>query len=492
MDSLTQLAKSALLGNIETPALPGKAGDLSLPSDADGMLMAAGILSLYREAGFQPAATDSPLPAACPEESLALPPAQVANVVHGMLDSEFPALIRYGLQHLRDHTWRVPASELPRLLELGLKHPELQIPIGTVAGERGRWLAAHNPEWRYLGTGAAQLDETQWEEGTSAERATYLRGLRAADPDQARAKLAAVFAAETAKNRGMLLGVLEEGLSMRDEVFLHDILGDRSKEVAKTAAGLLSRLPQSRLAQQAQTLLAASLTWKGMLKKYWEFEPPRSFSAELKALAIQENTHYGKDIGQRAGWLLQLVALAPLEWWTETLGESPAALYAQAKKSEWKAALRLGWEQAVTGQRNAVWAKDLIRAGHLRGAALSVLDPADLEEVTLDLMQKEPKHLSAHLRQLLDTTLKHQRHWSETASRECLRALQRHILKSPHAHYDYELRKAIPALACALHPAVLAEALDGWPRDAAHWEYFGGVFTEYSRFVRLRIALEQL
>jgi len=492
MNSLNQLAKASLLGTIELPHLPGQARDLSLPTDAEGMLMAAGILSLYQQAGLQLTSNDKALPEPCAEESLKHPPAQTINLFTEILNTEFPPLIRQGLEHFQRKSWHIPAVVLPRLLKLGAKYTDLHAHISSVAGERGRWLAQQNSGWRYLTHSTDKLDEALWEEGVFEERLGYLRQLRADNPEQAREKLASNFAAETAKHRVLLLNILAQDVSMQDEVFLQETLSDRSKEVTKLAASLLSRLLGSRLSQQARELLATCLCWKGVIKKHWDLEPPEEFSENLKALGIQENAQFGKNIGQRAAWLVQLIRLTPLDWWTETLERSPTELYSQAKKTTWIEAIRLGWRQAVLEQGNAVWAKALLQAGHLEGEALFILDVDDFAEVMQAFLEKDSKKFSGHFRQFINTTLKQQRCWTTSSSRAFLQAAQQHILKYKNVHYDYEFRKAIPSLACVLHSDVLAVAQKNWPQEAAHWGHFAEGFAEFSRFVQLRMELEKL
>ena len=47
--------------------------------------------------------------------------------------------------------------------------------------------------------------------------------------------------------------------------------------------------------------------------------------------------------GQRGWWLQQLVELAPIAFWHQSLDKSPEQLWEWSRRSDWKTALRQGW-----------------------------------------------------------------------------------------------------------------------------------------------------
>src|SRR5262249_24550712 len=107
---------------------------------------------------------------------------------------------------------------------------------------------------------------TEWEIGDRAARLTLLHEARKTVPDLARELLAATWAGEKADDRATFLGTFEAGLSMADEPFLEGVLDDRSKEVRRAAAPLLTRLPDSRLAGRMFERVRPLLTWVGGTK----------------------------------------------------------------------------------------------------------------------------------------------------------------------------------------------------------------------------------
>src|SRR5690606_35435303 len=90
---------------------------------------------------------------------------------------------------------------------------ELAVAAG---GQRANWLALHNPRWSF----AVQEEPELWETGTRDQRLALLRTLRATAPDEARAKVEAVWKQEPADIRAAFVAQLAVNLSGDDIPFL--------------------------------------------------------------------------------------------------------------------------------------------------------------------------------------------------------------------------------------------------------------------------------
>src|SRR6185295_580340 len=118
-------------------------------------------------------------------------------------------------------------------------------------GQRGRWLASHNPRWRWLVDGVApeapEARRRTWDEGSTEARLAVLRALRAEDPALGRTWVEEVWKAEKAGVRDEMLAAFAVGLGPADEPFLTRALADRATGVRASAAGLLARIDGSAL-----------------------------------------------------------------------------------------------------------------------------------------------------------------------------------------------------------------------------------------------------
>ncbi|HKC27404.1 MAG TPA: hypothetical protein VKB75_05285, partial [Jatrophihabitans sp.] len=68
-----------------------------------------------------------------------------------------------------------------------------------------------------------------------------------------------------------------------------------------------------------------------------------------------------KRIGAKAWLLVQIIAAAPLDLWPEVLGGPPADLVALPVADDFVVDVHAGWRIAAARQRNAEWARALLR-----------------------------------------------------------------------------------------------------------------------------------
>ena len=411
----TALQQSALVGaerlavpailttpDVSTPATV-QAVQLALQqpaaSTAAQVLRASAVAAVLERAGWVPGSqvqlaaplTAPAMPA--PESRSAPDDAQLERLVEaiiseGPLDQLAPAFAVLDSAGLR-----LPHGLLVSALNQGRQSTELREWLLPVLGERGRWLATQNPQWAYAAGVQESADAEQiWQEGSIAQRVSLLETERATDPAKARARLEASLKELNAKERAPMVAALHTGLSMDDEPLLEKLLADRSKEVRENAAQLLTRLPASAHSQRITAWLQSMLSQDA--KGEWQIEPPTEGNKdwERDGIALQLPAYVK---GERSWWLQQMVALAPIDFWRQTLDKSPEQLWDWSRRSDWKSALRQGWLRALDTQHDLRWLPLLqsmesdSRAQALLPPLLDQLTPEQREALWLDRLQRK-------------------------------------------------------------------------------------------------------
>ncbi len=149
--------------------------------------------------------------------------------------------------------------------------------------------------------GAAQ---TVWQTGRKSTRSLLLRKLRETDPALALGLVASTWSEESAEERAAFLKMLAAGLSMADEPFLEDSLDDRSREVRRVAAGLLARLPGSRLVQRQLERAQACIKWKpgGFLRKAQIEVPAGNLDDGMLRVGVEPKHPSSCTVKKLVGW----------------------------------------------------------------------------------------------------------------------------------------------------------------------------------------------
>jgi hypothetical protein len=365
---------TALVGTQRRPLPPGVAGSDpgggAGPDPAEALLAAAGMLTLYRRAGFR-ARTGLVVPAPAADDSgIALVSWSAAARAADLLSVD---AVGYGTSNavpVRDADgrlellaeWlgaigdrRVPGELLPALLEVGRRHRALRPLVAAAGGPRAVWLAAQRPEWGFLDAAPIDVpahDQQAWELGTIGRRVGILTAVRRGGPEgqrRGREMLAAVWATETPDDRAALLGALATGLSPADEPQLEAALDDRRKEVRIAALDLLALLPDSAYAQRMIERSTACLRVAG---GRIQVVPPTACDRGMRRDGIAPRPPAG--VGERAWWLEELLTRTPLRVWGE-----PEEFLARPVTAEWAAVVRRGLARAAAGQRDSRWATAL-------------------------------------------------------------------------------------------------------------------------------------
>ncbi|MFI6923044.1 DUF5691 domain-containing protein [Nonomuraea spiralis] len=353
------LASTALVGTDRRPF----AGDL---------LTVAAVETARRRAGRRPAEPAPPAPA--PAEELPAVGRRAAERLVRIMGGEHDRLLPEWLAAAAATGRRVPCDVLPDLLEGGRRDRSIRAHLGVLAGRRGRWLAGLNQEWGYL------LEEPTgetWELGGPADRRAHLRALRAADPAAARELLESTWERETPDDRAEFVELLADGLGMADEPFLESALDDRRREVRQAAANLLTRLPGSRLSGRMAQRARACVSVSGSTIAV---EAPLECDRAMERDGVRPKPPRG--IGERAWWLQQILARAPLGVW-----DRPPSRLLKMRIPDWDAEVKAAWVRAAVLQKDPEWARAMFGWDPIADL-LEALPPAEQQELAAGFVRE--------------------------------------------------------------------------------------------------------
>ena len=492
------LVTAALVGTDRQPIhLPADSplAELFPPQPDDdpaiGLLNLAAAAAPYRAAGQAPLSDHTPFPPPCPPDQHARCSPEAGYFLSRMLQGDHSRLLGEWLTVLAENGQRIPEEYLPDLMSLGRSKPRLRLAIKQVLGGRGEWLAAQNPDWAYLIT---EPQDTVWQTGTQAARVLLLETLRTTDPAQARRLLQSTWSEEDHRNRATFLNVMQANLSLDDEPFLETALDDRRREVRQVAAQLLAHLPDSRLSrrmvirtQPLITFSRAALTRRGVIR----LTLPESCDSGMRRDGIDPKPRR-TALGEKAWWMLQLLAATPVTIWQQTWRASPEEIVKAAGRSEWELILLEGWALAAARSQNADWAEALLTAclNHAADVTLDSLEnlvqtlPLDRRETfVLDRLRTNRNPLRGdHPALLLLSLCRHA--WGETLSHAVLQHLKGQI-NQPTANAEWQLRALLPEFARHFHPALLPEAdaiLTPFAEESQTWAKVIGQFLTVVKF----------
>ncbi len=301
------LRAAALVGTArrEVPPLPAlgiAARDGATREEA--LLDAAALGDAVRRAGRLPERAPEPDDPA-PEETLAVAPSPAVQILE-LLAAQGPVggasrgvLTVHWFDTAAAAGRVVPPHLLPQVLDLATTSA-VRRAARAVLGERGRWLAARNPEWSWVAEdGPAEQ---------AADRVSAVAELRRTDPDAGRALVEQTWDTDGAQHRAAALAALVIGLDGADEPFLERCLDDRARSVREAACRLLDRLPGSGRAARMADRLRPLLTVHGTLRKHLEVGLPD----DPDAAGIRDGlVDPGPGFSKRNRWLQQIVSGAP-------------------------------------------------------------------------------------------------------------------------------------------------------------------------------------
>lgn len=491
--SLDAFLPSALLGTARAPTLPalgeGAVGALfsklqtpkeastpteGPPAAALTLLRCVAAANLFARAGFVPIGAEStdlpPAPDLSGERQRAAPISPLESV----LAEQLPRLTAEVLDRMAQARLRAPGPVLRSLLDLGSRQQALRPSVIAVLGARGRWLAEQHEAWAWAKGSALngkerESEQEQWDFGSLVQRTAMLTRERARDPQAARDRLMSELKELTPEDRTALIGALRIGLSHEDEPALVTLTGDRAREPREAAVALLSLLPESQLSKRMAARMAAMVTHTGGLirKKTWSIEPPSQTDEDWSRdglstpKASPQKTGQVNAMGDRARWLMDLVAHTQPAWWEQHTGMQPQALVQWANDSDWAEPVLMGWLSALETFPTAHWAKAL--HDHGKGSVLTPvvklrllpsMTKAEREACWLPRLQNIGRHTDIFHGFIQGCPI------GESLSAEFSAPLVQVMLKhaaGPNGHYG--LLHTLADLVCIVDPKCLAPIL---------------------------------
>lgn len=482
-ETTEQLAAVALLGTGrggKMPAAPGPIGAALSAAEARtgvgaerALLDAAAIALACGRAGL--VAREAPAAAEpAPEDDLPLCSPGAAQVLARLLGGESPEVIPQWLTHATDSGVRAPHELLVPLFEAARRERTLRETVQRVAGERGRWLARLNPDWRFAGAARPDLSraDEQWQTGTAEDRLALLRDVREHDPALGRSLVESTWATDPPELRVKFVDLFAIGLSMEDEPFLEERLDDKRKGVRTAAASLLGRLPESRLIARMIERTAGLLSYeapRGMLKRS---KPrlvvtlPKERDPGMTRDGIEDVPTQGK--GKRTFLLAQMLNLIPPRLWLSKFDASSIDMVRAALQSDEKEMLLRSFLNATMMFKDGEFARALLEEWVLPGLpdlmegldAITAIEPvAEREQFVVAVLNR--RTIATHGLWWLLHAMRHP--WSLEFSR----SLESHFATEVKVRRKEEILAAMTVAALHLHPAALAPMIAGVERHFA-------------------------
>ncbi|HEX8602077.1 MAG TPA: DUF5691 domain-containing protein [Pseudoduganella sp.] len=478
--------------------------------------LAAGAADLWTRAGYVPPpapalATAAARPPSAPER-LAACPVRAEPILKHLLEGSHPAsVLAEWLDLLASKPARLPERFLPNMLALATRQAGLRARVLPVLGMRGAWVAALKPAWAWAANPQDSQETGQlrqaWHDGTLEQRVTALEAWRRADPAAAREVLQSSWPAEPPENRALLLPCLGTGLEAADETFLEAVLDDRRKPVRQVAQRLLACLPGSGLSQRMLARVAPLLQREKRFLRGTRLvvELPDERDAAMLRDGVGEGKYPG--LGEKAGWLVDMLAAIDPSHWSASLDMSPDECIALSAGTDYQEALLLGWTGALQLHLAhastpgllawlEAWTRIWLKAdGTVRyqNAAAFVGAYAALPAPTLHAMLLTLVEASSMPWQADDAALAELLHqlaaatpapWPAALSHAIGRRLLAALPAVPAQQWSF--RSALPALAAVLDPAALTDAARQWPGLAEDPQGWQGPVDQFFHLVRFR------
>jgi hypothetical protein len=350
---------------LDHPADEGvaKVGDLPLE---ERVLLQAGARAVYRQAGLRARSGVEAIAGPGREERSGLGP-RASQLLTQTWDQKATPVLYVLLGEMRQANRLLPAELIPRALSESNR--DLRKACEPLLGSRGEWLRELNPEWSDAEASAEmspkRLEEilAHWDEASSEDQAHALRTLRASDPVRGRELVAASLPTANAEGRNRLVAALRRGLSIEDEALLEKCLDDRSENVRRTAAELLSDIPESayrrRMLARAEPLLTVER--RGLIKKklHLVVTPPKELTPEdIRDGMPQKAPAKG---GQRAMWLQWIMQRVPPAFFLTKLDLRPEELVTAVAESDYAGDILSAWLTGRDPETPAEWTEALLR-----------------------------------------------------------------------------------------------------------------------------------
>lgn len=510
MNEWERIVKAALLGTERQP-LPTFSPDTPLGQLLDhinnahpeqALLNVAGTVDIYRQLGQRPPSAPAASHQPAPPDHKPVCSGRAAYMLNQLLFSHYRGVLPEFLRLLAQAGQRIPDEQLPALLSHGRRTQSQQPLILPVIGQRGRWLAQHNPQWFFASFDFEDDDQLrhQWKIAPRPERQTLLHLVRHRQPEKARALLHHSWKTELPQDRLQFLRLFQTNLSMADEPFLEEVaLQDRSQLVRRKAAEFLACLPQSRLCQRMAARTAPHLQWHWLTRTLTVTLPEKLDDDLLRDGLIQ--TEWRSRIGQHGWRLTQMLAATPLEIWTEKFNTTADLLVMGVKKAKWQRALIQGLALAAERQQNNTWALALLHHNDFTSTAnravtklVAVLSPAEREQLALQMTQTYGTTDKLQRHHPFIIVLEYSDHvWSAELTRAFVHLLHHEIKHSETNSNppDQMFRKLLHDFACRIPPTLVGEVEQQLQPVALHNIVWRPLVAELIATLRFRQEMQR-
>lgn len=368
MSNWQQLIKTALVGTDNASFTPTDADELArigvlLPENDESLrvLQAAAAYSVAFKAGYEPA---TGVPAAlkpAPPDSKPICSVQTLSLLKQAMNGLYQPRVLLECVRLiaQQGKYLLPYEILPELLTHAKNTPDVWAYLLQAMGERGQWLVLQNPDWSYINQ---TPDDDWWLHGTTEQREILLRHLRQQAPQRALELLQQTWKTDDSTQKVKFVQALLISLSSTDEAFLEQCLDEKKKDVRKSAALLLARIPHSALSKRMTERLTPLVQYKkGLLGigASVEIHLPEQMDATMERDGIDPRAQWSKG-GVKASRLGQMLAIVSPQYWNTHFATTPAAIIKLIKGHEWGELFLEALIEATTLHHNEEWATALM------------------------------------------------------------------------------------------------------------------------------------
>lgn len=467
-------------------------------------------LDLWTRAGAQALAITSRATKIAADEKLQPCPQQAETKLSLLLQGTYPELRFEWLSLARQHGCHLPYKFLPAMLELGRTQPVLRPYVTAVMGERGKWLARQNPAWSWQAD-TELVEDGLWETGTLEQRLDVLRLSRSKDPELGLTMLQEVWSTEPPEHRIRLIQCLKENLSVADQEFLERALDDKRKEVRTTAQTLLLSLPDSLLELRMRARLDTLLSIRPDITGDTELvvSLPIERDKAMQRDGVGSITYHGT--GEKAGWLLDMLAAVSPLYWSEKWQLSPVQLFALAAKTDCQQVLLTGWATALqilsarpgmqdnTSPQFENWCLELSRLSMQTGSKhkanlspfvhkiLANVQSGFVYDFFMELLAPAQASSNFSVWTVLELfqQVAAQKRLLPAALSIAIVAHVRNKLSELTAEF-WSLKQVLNTLALVIDPAQLHEYERDWPRADPHWDKWQTTIDDFLALLRFR------
>jgi hypothetical protein len=471
------------------------------------LLRAAALSYLWQLSGVRIPAVELPPAELAPSTNTKVVSENAAWRLARMLSGDHRDLVPEWLALAAQAGAVLPPHWLPVVLnEL---QPRERTAAAPVLGARGEWLAGRNPQWAELAS-ASGLPIERWNNGTLVERRAALAAMRMSDPVGARILVERSWQTEPPDARVAFLETLlvTPGLSAGDEPFLEAALNDKRKDVRMAALECLYRLPGSaharRNSERLQQLVILPDAGSGLLsklrKRRLEIVLPESLDKTMARDGINAKPPAQQKIGERAYWLMQMIAIAPPSSWCERFQCDIETFITAALATDYAADLLSALSQAAIRHRDVAWIEalsirwlkwhshpeHLTRAAEMIPALVAAAPPTARDSILRQLLAASDAQQFDFLQPTLIAT---DVAWSaETTRRACELLDQCTEFNAPE---HSQARYTIPRWGARVEVATASRALSRTLERAGDKSPWRNALDALSSIIEFRLAMRQ-